>query len=192
MRLILILSFLLSLPTGFRCSDCGYNCHEKCLPFVPKNCQKLLKSIGEAGMGSAHLQGNGRPVTDGHDTAPPTSFETYAAAPKAAEHRTHEGYLCKQGAFFKQWKQRWFVLDSMQHQLRYYESSEDGNSKRHIDLAEVESVNLIKSVPGAPKRSAENSFIEISTVRRVYNLMAGDAKSAQDWVEKLQGCLQRD
>ena len=24
-----------------RCSDCGYNCHEKCLPHVPKNCARL-------------------------------------------------------------------------------------------------------------------------------------------------------
>ncbi|RUS71898.1 hypothetical protein EGW08_020336 [Elysia chlorotica] len=178
--------------TGFRCSDCGYNCHDKCLAQVPKNCQKLLKSVGEASISSSHLAGNGRPVTDVHETEQSTSFENYTTTPKTAEHRTHEGYLCKQGAFFKQWKQRWFVLDSMQHQLRYYESAEDGNSKRHIDLAEVESVNLIKSVPGAPKRAVENSFIEISTVRRVYNLMAGDAKIAQDWVEKLQGCLQRD
>jgi len=27
--------------TGMHCTECGYNCHEKCVPHVPKNCTKL-------------------------------------------------------------------------------------------------------------------------------------------------------
>jgi hypothetical protein len=34
-----------------------------------------------------------------------------------SEHQTYAGYLKKQGALFKQWKERYFVLDSVKHQV---------------------------------------------------------------------------
>ncbi|BFZ05320.1 hypothetical protein BsWGS_08359 [Bradybaena similaris] len=174
--------------TGLHCADCGYNCHDKCQAYVPRNCQKL-KAVGETGLSSPHLQGNGGPASN-TSTAPASHFDHFKSS--AVEHRTHDGYLYKQGQLFRQWKQRWFVLDSMKHQLRYYETRDDPNCKGFIDLSEVESVTLVKTVPGALKRADENSFIEIRTVRRVYNFMASDSKSAIDWVDKLQGCIQRE
>ena len=57
------------------------------------------------------------------------------------EHQTYAGYLKKQGALFKQWKERFFVLDSVKHQLRYYDSANDLVAKGVIDLSEVESIN---------------------------------------------------
>ena len=44
-----------------------------------------------------------------------SAYTHYSSEP--TEHRTHEGYLYKRGALLKGWKQRWFVLDHMKHQV---------------------------------------------------------------------------
>ena len=46
-------------------------------------------------------------------------------------------------------------------QLRYYDSEEDANCKGYIDLFDVISVQSIKNVQGAPKKSDENAFFEV-------------------------------
>ncbi|XP_041365406.1 myotubularin-related protein 13-like [Gigantopelta aegis] len=173
--------------TGMHCVDCGYNCHEKCQPFVPKSCTKL-KTVADTSASSSNISQTGVSNTSSTSVATSQIYENFPA--NVGETRTHEGYLYKQGALLKGWKQRWFVLDSMKHQMRYYDAVEDSNCRGFIDLAEVESVQPVKGFPGTSKKSEDNSIFEIRTVRRQYNFMATSPAAAQEWIDKLQSCIQ--
>ncbi|XP_076451110.1 myotubularin-related protein 13-like [Babylonia areolata] len=197
--------------TGTQCVSCGYKCHDQCKPTAGDRgaChqrQPVLTSLSPLSSPRPSLTGTSTPIgqlggvrvgtasvlsssSDAAEAAAAAVAEFPAPAPTSGEHRTHQGYLSKQGAVFKGWKRRWFVLDSLKHQIRYYENREEGAVKGVMELSEVESVQSMKTLPGAPRKAEDNSFIEVRTVRRVYHFMAPDAGSAHDWVDKLQSCL---
>ncbi|XP_014253591.1 myotubularin-related protein 13 isoform X2 [Cimex lectularius] len=182
------------VKTGHRCIDCGYSCHEKCCDSVPKTCTKY-KSVSDGIHYANHTLTRSAADTasvNSSVTAIQTTNQQYydQFSSNVAENRTHEGYLYKRGALLKGWKQRWFVLDSIKHQLRYYDAMEDSHCKGFIDLAEVVAVNQVPPAQGPPKKTDEKSFFDLRTNRRTYNFCASDATSAQEWIEKLQACLQ--
>ncbi|XP_021368098.1 myotubularin-related protein 13-like [Mizuhopecten yessoensis] len=151
------------LKTGMHCADCGYNCHEKCVNNVPKNCTKL-KIVDDSNSSSnvSRAGGSESGSVTGVTTVPSSTpgFEQMSSG--SGEQQTYEGYLYKRGALLKGWKQRWFVLDSTKHQLRYYDAMEDSSCKGYIELLDILSIQPIKNVQGAPKRSDENAFFEMA------------------------------
>lgn len=174
--------------------DCGYSCHEKCHEGVPNNCTKY-KAISDASATQTMQVSGGDNGSVSSGSARQTSSQQYYEqfSSNVAENRTHEGYLYKRGALLKGWKQRWFVLDSIKHQLRYYDAMEDSHCKGYIglcpifffsvillkllfvDLAEVMSVSSASPAPGAPKKTDDKSFFDVSFV----NLQVNDHCSCE-------------
>ena len=104
----------------------------------------------------------------------------------------YQGYLFKQANFkIKGWKQRWFVLDSTKHELRYYDTREDFQCKGQIDLVEVTRITEgNNTTPGAPKKTEDKCFFELQTRKRDYCFCAETRQAAHEWVSKIQMCLQ--
>ncbi|XP_052066679.1 myotubularin-related protein 13-like isoform X4 [Mytilus californianus] len=184
------------LKTGMHCGDCGYNCHEKCMSHVPKNCTKL-KIVAESSNSSSNVsRAGGSESSSGSGgmsiatlTGAHPSYENFTPTNSNTEHRTLEGYLYKKGALLKGWKQRWFVLDSTKHQMRYYDYKDDPTCKGYIDLFDVQAVHPIKNVQGPLKKSDENAAFELKTSKRMYHFYASDAKTAQDWIDKIHSFI---
>jgi len=183
--------------TGFKCCDCGIACHEKCREGVPKACTKYKSVQGHGQLGGERLmmdvQEQGSPDRGNNSRVSSqggNNFEFNTTQQDENSNIVYQGYLYKKGALLKAWKPRWFVLDTIKHQLRYYDSRDDYHCKGTVDLSEVRSVTQPASLPpGAPKKVDEGCAFDLHTIRRTYSLCAENRQQALEWQEKIQNCL---
>ena len=169
---------------GIKCSDCGYNCHEKCRDNISKPCSGRKSVIGGFQRESAtdHFEqlekwhgynsdrSGGTVAADNHHGAYHSggrgsamqddefSFDNFS--PSTADENGQiliQDYLYKQANFkIKGWKPRWFILDATKHQLRYADTREDYRDKGYIDLSEVTGVSKVSDGGAAGAGAPKN------------------------------------
>lgn len=189
---------LIGIRTGFKCTACDMCCHEHCKPNVDKLCDRSRKKTApqrpnppQTNYNVSAIEENTRENAQGTETTDDSESElespsestnnfVHSTRSQKRENFTLKGYLYKQGVLLKAWKQRWFILDTTQHQLRYYDSDFDMNCKGIIDLSDVVSVNP----------TADPQVFELQLTKRTYNFMSPDKNTTQEWIERISTCLQ--
>ena len=170
---------------GIKCSDCSYNCHEKCRENISKPCSGRKSVSGGFPRDSAvdHFERweHTRALEINHsgDRSGTTATSSHHGAGRNAgrssvmddddpwlnEHFSPDensqiliqDYLHKQANFkIKGWKQRWFILDATKHQLRYADTREDYRDKGFIDLSEVTGVSKVSDGGAAGAGAPKN------------------------------------
>lgn len=129
-------------------------------------------------------------------TALATELETYIRATSASggQHITvlKQGYLLKQSSGLrKEWKRRFFVLDS-QGMLYYYSNKEKSGKKD--EKQPHNTVNLLTSTikPGAgddPSSSQLRYCFRVISPAKEYSLQAESEEDAQEWMDIISGVI---
>ncbi|KAI4804865.1 hypothetical protein KUCAC02_026477 [Chaenocephalus aceratus] len=94
--------------------------------------------------------------------------------PTAPSLGTKEGYLTKQGAFVKNWKQRWFTLN--RYELKYFKDKVSEEPIRTVDLRACSAVQFDYS------QERVNCFCLVFPERTFY-LCAKTGVEADEWIK---------
>ncbi|XP_073691203.1 dual adapter for phosphotyrosine and 3-phosphotyrosine and 3-phosphoinositide [Garra rufa] len=110
-------------------------------------------------------------------TAMQTGRHENDLVPNAPALGTKEGYLVKQGAFIKNWKQRWFILN--RNELKYFKDKMVVEPIRTLDLTECSAVQFDYS------QERVNCFCLVFPERTFY-LCAKSGAEADEWIKILR------
>ncbi|KAJ3583567.1 hypothetical protein NHX12_019764 [Muraenolepis orangiensis] len=109
-----------------------------------------------------------------------TESDLVANAPSLG---TKEGYLLKQGAVIKNWKQRWFTLQ--RHELKYFKDKMFEEPIRNLDLRACSAVQFDYS------QDKVNCFCLVFPERTFY-LCAKTGVEADEWIKFLRWKLSQN
>jgi len=97
------------------------------------------------------------------------------------------GYLLKRGNFVKNWKRRWFILDTTEQRLYYYRSPEDATHVNFIAFEDMKEVGAYSKNTLDGKRDERCFYVD--TWYRTYFFLANDEEDMQEWVQKMSAVL---
>eukprot|EP01137_Pigoraptor_chileana_P023063 Opistho-2@88761 len=108
--------------------------------------------------------------------------------------RAIKGYLTKQGANYKTWRKRWFVLDEENGEVVYYRSNKEKERLGAISLRS--SATSVPITPGHISfvpyfKYSRHNVLEVVTEARVFLLQAETPSDGRRWVHALKRCARR-
>jgi len=160
---------------GLQCSDCFYNVHVKCQSLAPTFCSKQ-RTLQEQRAMTMSTSTHSMPGGDGNSKI-------------VSNPRNYKGRLLKRGHLLRQWVARWYVLDTQQNELLYYDNEDDSQLKGHIDLGEMKAARVIPAPQSPPKSADLQAFFEIETTKRVHIFLAANRDVALEWTDRLNTLL---
>jgi len=117
---------------------------------------------------------------------------TFYAGKTTDEPQTSEGFLYKRGKIVKNWKQRWFILDTDRRELSYYDSKQEGKCHGTIPLSDILGVEEADPTSVVPvlKPGEAGFFFNVNTQKRVYHLMALRNAERVEWMGRINTAIQ--
>ncbi|XP_064399586.1 myotubularin-related protein 5-like isoform X3 [Halichondria panicea] len=160
---------------AFKCKSCGYMCHSHCRSVMPYNC-------GQTSLLTTQHRVSDVPHDDPGWGAPSPFLPQTAEEPEVSE-----GWLYKRGKIVRNWKLRWFLLDTDRKEIRYYDSKQETRSNGVISLTDILSVNEAEpQVVPALKPGEAGFFFNVATHKRIYHLMALRDSERTEWTAKIE------
>uniref|UniRef100_A0A0N5ALI1 UDENN domain-containing protein n=1 Tax=Syphacia muris TaxID=451379 RepID=A0A0N5ALI1_9BILA len=157
------------------CRNCGILCHDKCSSMQNNLCLNCSKANTQLNLTSTER------ILDTSEIIPSSSSNTKTLSKNndlVNVKGDYRGWLMKRGVTFKQWKNRWFVLDRSLHKLEYFDDCDCAKLRGEIDLSEVSDVMKLN-----------DCTLEILTFKRVYALRAKEKEEANTWFEQITATL---
>ncbi|KAL0216152.1 hypothetical protein P9112_008336 [Eukaryota sp. TZLM1-RC] len=125
------------------------------------------------------------------------NFETVVKSPLSSVQSQlpldicHQGYLTKQGGFFKTWKRRWFVLKECT--LSYYADPFDTNAKKRLviekdSIVKELSLTQYKSLKFQKARSLYLVF-QSQPGQREFYLLASSREERDYWIDRISAAI---
>jgi len=101
-----------------------------------------------------------------------------------------EGWLTKEGAKWKTWKRRWFVLDDSENRLYYYQKR-GMEREKHLGYITLDDATCAMAIEADAKGGKRKNMFQIVTPARTWYLRAESEEERDAWLKTVHVILDR-